>query len=105
MGRLLATGYEELVVERLYDSKRQLGRSMQELVLAAEQMLELPENKRFQTVWRVDGGGGRDDDINWMLTRNYHLLVKVMNWHRARKLAGSVTQWYPDPKVADREVG
>lgn len=105
LGRVLATWYEELVVERLYDGKRQLDRSLQELVLATEDVLEIPENKHFQTVWRIDGGGGRDEDINWLLTRNYHLLVKVKNWHRAQKLAQSVTQWYPDPKVTDREVG
>ena len=105
LGRVLATWYEELVVERLYDGKRQLDRSLQALVLAAEEVLEIPENQHFQTVWRIDGGGGRDEDINWMLSRGYQLLVKVKNWHRAQKLAGSVTQLYPDPKVPDREVG
>lgn len=105
LGRVLATWYEELVVERLYDGKRQLDRSLQELVLATEDALQIPENKRFRTVWRIDGGGGKDEDIDWLLSRGYQLLVKVKNWHRARKLAGSVTQWYPDPKVTDREVG
>lgn len=105
LGRVLATWYEELVVERLYDGKRQLDRSLQELVQAAEEVLKIPENKRGQTVWRIDGGGGRDEDLDWLLSRGYQLLVKVKNWHRAKKLAGSVTHWYPDPKVTDREVG
>ncbi len=105
LGRVLATWYEELVVERLYDGKRQLDRSLQELVLATEEVLEMAENQRPNTVWRIDGGGGRDEDINWLLNRNYHLLVKVKNWHRAQKLAASVTHWYGDPKVPDREVG
>jgi hypothetical protein len=105
LGRVLATWYEELVVERLYDGKRQLDRSLQELVLATEAVLEMPENKHVRTIWRIDGGGGRDEDIDWLLNRRYQLLVKVNNWRRAQKLAASVTQWYPDPKVSDRHVG
>src|SRR5690606_14366531 len=52
-----------------------------------------------------DGGGGKDEHINWLLERNYSILVKVKNWRRAAKLAALVTHWYVDPKVADREVG
>jgi hypothetical protein len=40
-----------------------------------------------------------------MLKRGYQVLVKVKNHWRAAKLAGTVTTWYPDPKVAGREVG
>jgi len=53
----------------------------------------------------VFGRGGRDDDINWMLARGYHILVKVKHYRRSAKLARSVTTWYPDPKVEGREVG
>jgi hypothetical protein len=105
LGRVLATWYDEIVIDRLYDGKRQLHGSLQELLLAAEDVLELDDDKRQRTIVRVDGGGGEDDDINWMLSRHYHLLVKVKNWRRAQKLAASVTQWYADPKVCDREVG
>lgn len=105
LGRVLATPYDELVVERLYDGKRQLNTSLQELLTAAEEVLELAENRRKRTIIRVDGGGGEDADINWVLNRAYHLLVKVKNWRRAQKLAASVTRWYVDPKVPDREVG
>jgi hypothetical protein len=105
LGRVLATGYDEIVVERLYDGKRQLNTSLQELLTAAEAVLELAENRRKRTIVRVDGGGGEDDDINRVLRQEYHLLVKVKNWRRAQKLAGSVSHWYLDPKVPDREVG
>jgi hypothetical protein len=105
LGRVLATRYDELVAERLYEGKRQLEHSFQELVLAAENVLDLPENLHARTVLRVDGGGGDDANIRWVLARGYHLLTKVHSWNRARKLAASVTQWYPDCKVADRELG
>ena len=105
LGRVLATWYDEIVVDRLYHGKRQLDANLSELLLATEEVLDLDVTKRERTIVRVDGGGGEDDDVNWVLNRHYHLLVKVKNWRRAQKLAASVTQWYIDPKVPDREVG
>jgi hypothetical protein len=102
LGRVVATLYEEIVVERLYPGTVQLERSLQALVEAAEQVLK-PEQHR--TIVRVDGGGGRDADVNWLLTRDYHILIKVKNWKRTQKLARSVLTWHPDPKVPGREVG
>lgn len=105
LGRVLATRYDEIVVERLYNGKRQLDAAFQELVLAAEDGLDLLENQRKRTVLRADGGAGSDANINWALARGYSLITKVHNWQRACKLALTVTQWFRDPKVPDREVG
>jgi hypothetical protein len=105
LGRVLATVYDEIVVDRLYDGKRVLHRSLQELLISAEEVLELAENKRESTILRLDAGGGEEADINWVLARGYYLLVKVKNWRRAHKLAATVTEWHPDPKVLEREVG
>ncbi len=105
LGRVVATLYDEIVVDRLYDGKRQLDRSLQELVTATKAVLTLSAEQRHQTILRVDAGGGRDDDINWMLEREYQVLVKVKHYKRAAKLARSVTVWHPDPKVEGREVG
>lgn len=105
LGRVLASWYDEIVVDKLYNGKRQLDTSLPELVLEAENALELDETRRRQTILRVDGGGGKDENINWMLNRHYHVSVKAKNWHRSAKLAASVTTWYPDPKMPDRELG
>jgi DDE family transposase len=105
LGRVLATRYEEIVVDRLYEGNRQLQHSLQELLTSAEEVLDLTENRRKSTIVRVDGGGGEDEDINWVLSRDYYLLVKVAHWRRAEKLMTSVKTWYPDPKVREREVG
>jgi hypothetical protein len=105
LGRVLASWYDEVVTDKLYNGKRQLDTSLPELVEEAEKALELDEAKRQRTILRVDGGGGKDANINWMLKRQYHVMVKAKNWHRAAKLAASVTTWYPDPKMSDREVG
>ncbi len=105
LGRVLATCYDEIIVDRLYDGKRQLDHSLQELLLSAQAVLELTEQQRNRTIVRIDGGGGDDKHINWVLACGYQLLVKVKNWRRAQKLAAAVSHWYPDTKVADREVG
>ncbi len=105
LGRVLATWYDEIVVDRLYSGKRQLDHSLKELMGLAEEALELTENKRKRTIIRVDSGGGDDENINWLLARGYFVLGKVRNWQRSVKLAKSVKQWYPDPKTPDREVG
>ena len=102
LGRVVATLYDEIVVERLYPGKVQLERSLQALVEAAEEVLK-PE--RHRTIARVDGGGGRDADVNWLLARGYLILIKVKNWKRTQKLARSVLTWHADPKVPGREVG
>lgn len=105
LGRVLATRYDEILVDRLYEGRQQLDKSLRPLLLATEATLALTENRRKNTIIRVDAGGGRDDDINWLLARDYHVLVKMNSWRRAQKLAGMVTQWYADPKVAERSVG
>ena len=105
LGRVYATLYDEIVVEQLYSGKMQLERSLQALVTASEEVLCLKKSRRQSTIVRVDGGGGRDADINWLLNRDYFIIVKVKNWKRSVKLARSVVTWHSDPKVPGREVG
>ena len=54
---------------------------------------------------RIDGGGGNQTDINWLLERNYRLLVKMTHWKRVQKLANTVIQWHTDPKDDRRQAG
>jgi hypothetical protein len=105
LGRVLATWYEEIVVDRLYDGKTQLPKAFQELVLAAEQVLELDETKRQRTILRMDGHGGSRDDVNWALKRGYHIHTKEYSGDRAHKLAETVVEWHDDPKVPGRQIG
>ncbi len=50
LGRVLATASEEIVVERLYEGKRQLDAAFQDLVRVAEGVLELLEKFRESAV-------------------------------------------------------
>lgn len=58
LGRVIASLYDEVITEWLYPGKRQLEKSLVELVDEMTATLELSENQRKNTVLRVDGGGG-----------------------------------------------
>jgi hypothetical protein len=105
LGRVLATWYQEVVVDRLYDGKTQLPRVFQVLVQATEDVLELDDERRQRTVLRIDSHGGSQDDVNWALERGYQIHTKEYSHDRARKLAGSVQVWHDDPKIPGRQAG
>jgi hypothetical protein len=105
LGRVLASHYGEIVVDRLFDGKTQLTRALQPLMLAAEESLQLDEPKRSRCIVRVDAGGGSLDDVNWLLSRGYLVHGKDYSGKQAKRLAQSVRQWYADPLHPEREFG
>jgi len=105
LGRVLASHYQEIVVDQLFDGKTQLATALQPLVSAAEGVLDLDEVRRRATLIRVDAGGGSLADINWLLARGYQVLAKDYSSTRSASLAASVTEWFADPKVPERQVG
>lgn len=105
LGRVVASRYREVVTSAVYDGKTQLNRALQPLVFAAEAVLDLDVEKRQRTIIRTDAGGGRDEDINFLLSRDYLFITKAYSAKRAEKVCRSVTMWHNDPKVNGREVG
>src|SRR3989475_3359533 len=105
LGRVLASRYGEIVVDRLFDGKTQLTRALQPLVLAAEETLQLDEDKRRRTIMRLDAGGGSLDDVNWLLARGYLVHCKDHSGQQAKRLASSVVDWYVDPHLPERQFG
>lgn len=105
LGRVLATRYQEIVVDRLFDGKTQLNVALLPLVCAAEATLDLDEAKRERTLVRIDAGAGSISDINWLLMRGYFVLGKDYSTARARILAKHVTDWHIDPRDPERQVG
>src|SRR5215218_4119963 len=83
LGRVVATDYEEIVVDQLFSGNVQLSRALRPLVLAAEDVLQLNGYKRSRTILRVDAGGGSLDDVNWVLERGYQLHGKDCSSARA----------------------
>jgi hypothetical protein len=105
LGRVLASRYGEIVVDRLFDGKTQLTRALQPLILAAEATLQLDEDTRRRTIVRVDAGGGSLDDVNWLLARGYLVHGKDYSGQQAKRLAKSVADWYVDPHQPERQFG
>jgi hypothetical protein len=105
LGRVLASHYAEIVVDRLFDGKTQLTRALQPLMQAAERTLKLDKTKRARTLVRLDSGGGSLDDVNWLLSRGYHVHAKDYSGRHARSLAKSVLVWFDDPHEPERQAG
>jgi hypothetical protein len=105
VGRVLATQYEEVVVDRLFAGNVQLVKALQPLVEAAETTLHLDASTRARTIIRVDAGAGTLDDLNWLLSRGYEVVAKEYSGPRIRRLAGTVTQWVQDPDWSERSFG
>ena len=105
LGRVLASRYQEVVVDRLFDGKTQLTRALQPLMLAAEKTLQLDEDKRSRTIVRVDAGGGSLDDVNWLLARGYQVHGKDYSGQQAKRLASTVEYWFTDPQQPERQFG
>jgi hypothetical protein len=105
LGRVLASQYGEVVVDRLFDGKTHLTRALQPLVLAAEETGRLNEDKRRQTIVRVDAGGGSLKDVKWLLSRGYLLHGQDYSGQQAKRLASSVADWYVDPRQPERQFG
>src|SRR6266704_2594727 len=105
LGRVLASRYQEVVVDRLFDGKTQLTKALQPLLLAAETTLHLDQGKRSRTIVRVDAGGGSLDDVNWLLARDYQVHCKDYSGKQAARLAKSVQHWFTDPHQPERQFG
>lgn len=54
-GRVLASRYQEIVVDRLFEGRTQLTKALQPLMQATERTLHLDKVKRARTIVRVDG--------------------------------------------------
>lgn len=105
LGRVLATRYDEVVVDRLFAGNVQLNKALQPLMEAAEATLHLTAAKRARTIIRVDAGGGSLDDLNWLLARGYEIMAKEYGGKRVLRLAEAVTQWVQDPAWPERSFG
>ena len=105
LGRVLATRYGEVVTDQVFAGATGLVAALRPLVEAAEEVLELDGAQRQRTILRVDAGGGRLDELNWLLARGYQVHAKDYARQRARKLGRGVTAWLDDPQIPGRQVG
>ena len=57
-------------------------------------MLSLPLERHPKIVWRLDHGFGGDENINWLLTRDYGVLAKGCSNRRSALLVQQVKRWH-----------
>ncbi|HET9530988.1 MAG TPA: hypothetical protein VFQ92_11590 [Blastocatellia bacterium] len=105
MGRVIATPYEEVMIDRLYPGNLHLTKIIRPLVEDMEKTLSLDEEKRERTIVRMDAGGGSLDEINWLLGRGYQIHGKDISAARAESYAPLVRRWIADPQHPNRQMG
>lgn len=71
--------------------------------MATESVLGLDPQQRKRVVWRIDGGGGSDENLRWLLARDYQIMAKGLSNRRAEAWANLVTRWdgYQDVFLAE----
>jgi hypothetical protein len=105
MARVVATHYEEIVLDWVGPGNVQLNKVLRPLIEETEWMLELDHARRARTVLRIDAGGGSFNDVNWLLKRGYQIHSKDCSLQRAAGIAQTVREWFPDPLHPGRQVG
>lgn len=105
LARIVASQYDEVIVDRVYPGNTVLPGALRQMVEAMEAALNLTPEQRSRVILRLDAAGGSLDDTNWLLSRGYQVHSKDYSSDRARALASTVRVWYEDPKNPGREVG
>jgi hypothetical protein len=85
--------YRETIWSEVFAGNRHTSNCLRPAVLGAENALELDLKRRQRVVWRIDGGGGSDDHILWLMSRGYQVMVKGASNRRAEALSRQVTRW------------
>jgi hypothetical protein len=85
--------YHESLLSQLHPGLQHSSNCLLPAVSTFEAMLPLPPERRPKVIWRMDRGFGGDDNVNWLLDRNYGILVKGCSNRRAHALAQIVKRW------------
>lgn len=93
----------ETIWSHIFPGARHTVTCLQPAVENTEITLDLDEAQRRRTVWRLDGGAGSDENLRWLLARDYQVLAKGLSGLRAAALARQVTRW--DAYAPDKWLG
>ena len=104
LARISVADTSEIVADHLYGGNMLSCHALKEMVSSMEATLNLcSKSIRRHIRLRLDGGFGTDSNINFALSRGYHLLVKMYSGNRARKLAQSVDNWQAAPTTGQQK--
>lgn len=93
LARVNAVAYRETLWSGLFPGNRLTMHCLQQAVLAVESSFELAPKARKRTLYRLDGGSGTDENLRWLLARDYQILAKGFSGKRAKALAAHVARW------------
>jgi len=88
-----AINYRETVWSGLFAGNRTTVTCLKPAVLGSETSLDLALEQRKRTVYRLDGGAGTDEKLQWLVGRGYHFIAKGFSGKRAHALAQQVSRW------------
>jgi len=95
--------FRESVLTQLHPGYQHSANCLVPAVMAFEEQLPLPAKYRAKVCWRIDQGFGGDENINWLLERNFGVLAKGCSNRRSANLAQQVQRWRA--VSADKFVG
>ena len=87
--------YHETVWSDVFPGNAHTVHCFRPAVVAVENALELAPQRHRRTIWRLDGGAGSERQLHWLMERNYQVVAKGMNSHRAHTLSRQVSRWDP----------
>lgn len=93
LARVSAIDHQETVWSELFPGNRHTVNCLPTALQGVQTSLELAKKQRQRTVWRMDGGGGSDDNLRLLLGQGYQVHAKGYSSRRAAALAKHVSRW------------
>jgi hypothetical protein len=99
LARIGVPTYHETLASLLYAGNQHQTTMLKPSVTAAQASLSLEHSQRRRTIIRSDAGLGTDANVNWILWRDYEVLMKGFSGRRAAKMASNLdaSDWIEDP--------
>jgi len=91
--RIGLTQYDESLSSRLYPGNTLSQQVLQASIVELEALLGLPWHARRQLCLRLDGGFGTDQNIDWVLSKGYQVVVKGLSGSRAAAWGRRIDHW------------
>lgn len=85
--------YREVVLSYLFPGSQTSALALAPLVEEFERRWPLARPQRQRTLIRTDAGFGTDGNLNWLLPRDYQVLVKGYSGKRAAAQARRIRTW------------
>jgi hypothetical protein len=91
--RIAATQYDESISSLLYPGNILSQQVLRDAIWKFEQVMQITWQHRPQTLVRLDGGFGTDDNLGWLLQQGYQLCAKGFSGKRAGAWGRDIQDW------------